>query len=134
MPVILDPKQRDVHKRLMKIKAISQICEENTKYWTEQIKDTADVLLNISTLKKDKVIFKPEQIVGYTAAPLSQAEPDLEMEIDKLQYKESISVRMTYDMLNKLTVNIPGLPGLELNAFEKAFYIILAGLAEDIIP
>lgn len=134
MPVILDPKQRDVHRRLMKIKAISQICEENTKYWTDQIKDTANVLLNISTLKKNKVIFKPEQIVGYIAAPLSQAEPELEIEIVKLQYKESVSVKLTYDMLNKLTINIPGLPGLELTAFEKAFYIILAGLAENIIP
>ena len=130
MPIILNPQQRDTHERLVQVKAISEICEQNSRFWIDQLKITKNVLSNMSTMKNDKVRFKPEQIIGYTVMPLSQTEKELIKEIEKLKYRESVSDRMTYDRLEKIAVTVPG---LIFGVCEKAMYIILAELAEKTI-
>ena len=130
MQIILDTEQREAFQKLMQVEVISEMCENNKKYWIEQIKIVAYELSEMETVKGVNVIFKPEQIIGIAVIKIAFFEKELQGHLKILKYEGSVSDKIAYETLEELTINIAGIG--KLNFFQKALYIILANLSENL--
>ena len=129
MTLILTVRERRIYESIIKIKALSKICDEKKDFWIEQVKITIEEFNKLKDSRGQAVPLTHHEIIGITIIKLSFFEDELLDEIEKLEHKERVSDKNTYKRLKELKIHISGIGDLDL--LKKSLFIILAKLSED---
>ena len=129
MTLILTVRERRIYESIIKIKALSKICDEKKDFWIEQVKITIEEFNKLKDSRGQAVPLTHHEIIGITIIKLSFFEDELLDEIEKLEHKERVSDKNAYKRLKELKIHISGIGDLDL--LKKSLFIILAKLSED---
>ena len=129
MTLILTVRERRIYESIIKIKALSKICDEKKDFWIEQVKITIEEFNKLKDSRGQAVPLTHREIIGITIIKLSFFEDELLDEIEKLEHKERVSDKNVYKRLKELKIHISGIGDLDL--LKKSLFIILAKLSED---
>lgn len=129
MSNILTTIERSIYKDIIEIEALSKICSKKKDFWIEQVKITREGLKKLIDTQGQHIRLAPREIIYITITKLSYIEINFLNEIEKLEYKERVSDKITYKRLNELKIFIQGSGYLDL--LKKGLYIIITKLCED---